>query len=241
MTRLLPVVSAEVYTNPGLTGGNSAAPNGWTSAPNGALELLLESDDADFAEDTSNTSGTSTVDQGYELGNIWDTTNFVGMNSLNIQLRYGWATTFSNRTWSTLGARIMNGTQVLAAATSAGAFQTVASSITATTPTDSSTVAFSYINKYDFITKTGPTITDWNNAVLEMRIVSVRSGSGSSVGRRVYAASVTGDYQAYIPRLNYYDGKSWKSKPLKVYIGGQWVYKQLKRWDGTQWVRDILQ
>jgi len=240
MTILKFIQTAEVSLFPGLTCGNSTTPNGWSSAPNNALELVALSDDADFAQDTSNLSGTSTVDQGYILENIWDTVDFVGVDSLDIELRYGWASAFTNRTWGSLSARIMNGTQVLAAATSGGDFQTVASSITNTTPQNSGAVSFSYVNKYNFISKTGPTITDWNNAILELRIVSTRSGGGSSVARRVYAASVKGQYDAYLPRLKYYNGSIWVSKPLSVNISGNWVYKPLKRWDGSQWVRDIL-
>lgn len=209
--------------------GNSTTPNGFASAPNGALETIAAADDADFAVDTSNTSGTTTLDQGYILDN--KPTDFITMATVSVQLRYGWAAAFSNRTWDTLAARIMNGTQVLAGSSSGGGFQTVASSITTTTATNSAVTAFTYVN-------TTATKTDWDAAVLEMRIVSTRSGGGSSIGRRIYAAEITGTYNAYRPELKYYNGSTWLWKPLFVYIGGQWVYKTLKRWDGTQWVRE---
>lgn len=212
-----------------ITCGNSAAPNGWTSAPNNALELIASTDDTDFAADTSNNSGTSSVDQGYLLNN--KPSDFVTMSAASVRLRYGWAAAFTNRTWDSLSARIMNGTQVLAGSTSGGGFQTVASSITTTTATNSAVTAFTYVN-------TTATKTDWDAAVLEMRITSTRTAGGSSIGRRVYAAEITGTYNAYRPELKYYTGSSWVWKPLKVYIGGQWVYKTLKRWDGTQWVRE---
>lgn len=213
-----------------ITCGNSAAPNGWTSRPNGALELIASADDTDFAEDTSNNSGTSSVDQGYLLDN--KPTDFVTMASVSVRLRYGWAAAFTNRTWDSLSARIMNGTQVLAGSTSGGGFQTVVgTAITTTTPVNSAVTAFTYVN-------TAATKTDWDAAVLEMRITSTRSGGGSSIGRRVYAAEITGTYNAYRPELKYYNGSTWIWKPLFVYVGGQWVYKTLKRWDGTQWVRE---
>jgi hypothetical protein len=42
------------------------------------------------------------------------------MNSLSIQIRYGWASSFTNRTWNSLSARVMSGATVLAANDSGG-------------------------------------------------------------------------------------------------------------------------
>lgn len=218
---------------PALT--NSTTPNGWTSAPNNALEPIEDNDDADFAYDASNNSGTTTQDQGYILvpqidGGLND---LIRMDSVSIRLRYGWATTFSNRTWNSLSARIMSGSTVLAASTSGGDFETIASSITNTTPTNSSTVAFSYVNP-------NASLVEWSSAVVELRISTTRSAGGSSVQRRVYAATITGTYQAYRPELKYWNGSTWQWKPLFYYsdLTSNWKYGTLKRWNGTQWVRE---
>lgn len=220
----------QLLTLSALTCGNSAAPNEWTSAPNGALELIASADDTDYAYDSSNNSGTSTLYQGYELDNM--PTDFVSMATLSARLRYGWAGTFSNRTWDFLRVRITgNGLNLAGGSLGTSSYLTIASSITVTTPTNSSTISFPNIN-------TTATKTDWDAAVLEMQLVSTRSGGGSSVQRRVYAAEISGTYNGYRPELKYYTGSTWVWKPLKVYIGGQWVYKTLKRWDGTQWVRE---
>jgi hypothetical protein len=165
--------------------GNSAAPNQWSSAPNGVIQVIASANDSNFAEDTSNGGGTTTLNQGYELNDT--PANFGNMVSLNIRLRYGWAAAFNNRTWASLNARIMSGATVLAAADSGGAFTEVAATITNTTPVTSSVVSFAYID-------TTADKVAWDAAVLEMQIVSVRSGGGSSIARRVYAGEATGIY-----------------------------------------------
>jgi hypothetical protein len=227
------VTYSKILAGPILT--TSASPNGWTSAPNDALEPIIGGSDATFAHDASNNSGTTTQDQGYTLATgiegSWN--DLIAMQSLTIQLRYGWATTFSNRTWNSLSARVMSGSTVLAASTSGGGFETIASSITNTTPTNSSTVSFSYIN-------TSAGLSEWSSAVVELRIDTTRSAGGSTVERRVYSATITGNYYAYRPELKYYNGSVWQWKPLFYYndITETWRYGTLKRWDGTQWVRE---
>lgn len=206
--------------------GDSAAPNQWTSAPNGALELIASPVDSTFAYDSSNLSGTSTLDQGYLITDVLS--NIESTNSVSVQLRYGWATTFSNRTWTTLAARVMSGTTVLAAATSAGGFQTVASSITNTTPTNSSVVNFSYVN-------TSASVNEWLGADIELRIISTRSGGGSSVQRRVYAGQLVLDYNAVIPAtlVKVWNGSTWQSGYLRRYDGSSWQFALAQRYDET--------
>lgn len=209
--------------------GNSAAPNQWTSAPNGVLELIASTNDTNWAHDASNLTGTSSLDQGYAVNDTPST--FQSMNTLSVRLRYGWAGTFSNRTWGSLNARVMNGTQVLAGADAAGTFQTVASSVTNTTPVNSAAVSFSYVN-------TAATKANWDAAVLEMEIVSTRSGGGSSVQRRVYAGELVADYNEVIQAtlVKSWDGSTWNSGYLRRWNGSAWVFVLAKRWNGTAWV-----
>jgi hypothetical protein len=175
--------------------GNSAAPNGWNSAPNGALTLIGASgQDTDFGFVNTNTTGTYT--QGYELGDM--PSDFDNMTStLAIQLRYGWSATPSNTTWPSLTARIVSGSTILAAATSGGDFQSIATSITTTTPTNSSAISFSYVN-------TSASKSDWDAAVVEILIERSRSKGGSTNEQRVFALSVTGQYNVASVTTKYF-------------------------------------
>lgn len=219
-----------VQTLSAITCGNATTPSDFASAPNNALETIAGADDTDYAYDNNNNSGTTTLYQGYELNNM--PSDFISMATLSVRLRYGWAGAFSNRTWDFLRVRITSGSKFLAGGSlGTSSYLTIASSITATTPTNSSNISFVSLD-------TTATNSDWDAAVLEIQLISTRSGGGSSVQRRIYAAEISGTYNAYRPELKYYTGSTWVWKPLKVYVGGQWVYKTLKRWDGTQWVRE---
>jgi hypothetical protein len=213
--------------------GDSAAPNDWTSAPNGVLQLIGSANDANFAADTSNSPGTSTQVQGYELGDMPTGVGlfFASMNSLSIQIRYGWASSFTNRTWNSLSARVMSGATVLAANDSGGTFETVASSITNTSPANSSVVSFTYVN-------TGATKAQWDAGIVEMQISTTRSGGGSSVARRVYALEVTGQYEALAAstKMKAWSGSVWQVGFLKKWSGTDWDGALVQRWNGTAWV-----
>jgi hypothetical protein len=210
--------------------GNSASPNGWTSAPNNALTLIgAGGQDTNWAHDASNSGGTSTQDQGYEVNTF--PADLYGMLTFTVQLRYGWAGTFSSRTWNSLSARIMSGATVLAGSTSGGGFETVASSITTTTAVNSSVISFSYVNQ------TARRST-WESAVMEMRIDTTRSAGGSSVQRRVYAAQFTGTYSTGTT-IKAYSGTVWQPGMLKRYTSGEWKPATVKRWNGTAWVQEF--
>jgi hypothetical protein len=175
--------------------GNATAPNEWVSAPNGALTLVGDSNqDTNFGYVDTNTVGTYT--QGYLLDDMPLTFNTM-TSTLSIQLRYGWSVSPSLATWPTLTARIMSGTTVLAAATAGGAFQTIESNITATTPTNSGVVAFSYVN-------TTANRDLWNDAHVEILIERGRNKGGSTEEQRVFALSVTGQYNAVDQTKRYF-------------------------------------
>lgn len=210
--------------------GDSADPTGWSSAPNGVLQVIASANDANFAENTSNLSGTSTLDQGYLLGDT--PSDFATMDSLSVRIRYGWNGAFSNRTWTVLGARIMDGATVLAAADADGAFTEAATAITNTTPETGSVVAFAHVN-------TTATKAQWDAGVVELRQVSVRTAGGSSVARRVYAFEVTGVYTVASVRavttMKAWSGSVWQPGLLQRYDGTAWADALVQRYDGAVW------
>jgi len=165
-----------------LTVGNAAAPTGqWTSATNGALG---DNSDATFGTVENNTTGT--YDQGWELDGV--NNDLASMNTLAVVLRYRWtATPTGLTTWDSLACRVMSGATVLAAADSGGAFQTVASTITTTTITNSSSTGFPYVN-------TGATKAQWDAAVVEIRISQTKTKGGDTTPRAIYEADFTGTY-----------------------------------------------
>jgi len=167
--------------------GNSAAPNEWNSAPNDALTLIgAAGQDTNFG--FVNDSSVGIYTQGWELGNM--PIDFITMRSnFSIQLRYAWGTTPTLAIWNSLEARIVSGATILAASTAGGAFQSIATSITTTTPTNSAVVGFSYVN-------TTADKTTWDSAVVELLIDRARNKGGSSEEQRVFALSVTGEYDA---------------------------------------------
>lgn len=155
-------------------------------APGGSTAL---SDDADGTFDGQNTNASG----GYEYGrDLADTpANFVSMDAIAIQYRYGWSGTPSNTTWDDVRARIVtsDGATVLAgqASTLIDAWVTIAANITTTTPTNSSAVSMPYVN-------TGATKAQWDGAILQIKWDRTRSKGGSTEVARVYEAWITGTY-----------------------------------------------
>jgi hypothetical protein len=182
----------------GLAAGNATTPSGWTSAPNGAINLLSAINDSTFAYDSSNGGGVTTVNQGYILSDT--PADFEKMKSLVIQLRYGWGSSFDDgggnrRAWQELSARVVrvsNGA-ILAARDSTGTFQRChTNNITTVGAVTGPAVSFSYVNPE-------ATKAAWDDARLELRIVSQAFGSGSTAQRRVYAGTVAGVYDVTDP------------------------------------------
>lgn len=178
--------------------GNSAAPNEWDSAPNGALTLIGDSNqDTNFG--FVNTNATGTYVQGYRFNGV--PADFVSMSNLSIQLRYAWGATPTNSTWNTLSARIIApgfpGDFPLAASTSGGAFQSVDTNITTTTPTNSSVISFDFVGNP--LGKAG-----WDDGVVEILIERTRIKGGGTEEQRVFAVSITGEYVALDTTTKYF-------------------------------------
>jgi hypothetical protein len=174
------------------TAGNAATPEritGWTadftSFPNGALEVIGSADDGDYGEFTTNAD--HTADAAWLLDDMPG--NFGTMDDLAFQVRYGWSATPTDTTWPVLAARIVTNDNavVLAANASGGGFQTFVTSITDTTPTNSTSTGFTYVN-------TGASKANWDNGKLEIRITRDRVKGGGTEAQRIYAAEVTGNY-----------------------------------------------
>lgn len=214
-----------------LTFQSPTTPNQWSNATANVIESISLVNDSNWAGDSSNTSGTTTLNQGYTVLNTSST--FETMSDLSIRLRYGWASAFSNRTWDSLNARIVNGAQILAGSSSGGGYQTIASSITDISPVTSNFINFNYVN-------TTATKANWDAAVIEFQIVSTRSGGGSSIERRVYAGELFATYISSddATKFNIWDGSVWKAGFLKRYNGSTWEYAMAQRWTGTDWVME---
>jgi hypothetical protein len=177
-----------------LTLGNSSAPNGWGTAPNDALTRVgAGGQDTNFGDVSQNSTGTSDFIQGW-LFNAAFPTDFETMQSLSIQLRYGWDAFSNLTTWGALAGRITDstGTTILAAADSGGAYSIVASNITTTTPTNSSVLSFSFVD-------TTASKATWENAIVELLIQRTRVKGGTTNSQRVYAASIDGVYNLTAP------------------------------------------
>lgn len=152
--------------------------------PGGSTAL---SDDSDSTFDGQNTNSSGTYQKGRELG---DTPSDLGnMDTLLVQFRRAWQSAPSNSTWDSLSARVMasNGTTVLAALNSGGAFKVTSTNITATSPTTATAVSFDYVN-------TSATKAQWDGAILQVQWVRTRNKGGDSLGMRVHEAYITGTY-----------------------------------------------
>lgn len=149
----------------------------WDSFPNGALG---DNSDSTFGEATTNATGNYSMD--WELDDMPG--DFASMDSLAIVLRYAWSATPTNTTWDSLqvGVYRSDGTTQLVSST----WTVVASSITTTTPTNSSSTPLATVTAGDK--------TIWDGARVRIRIVRTRNKGGGSEGQRVYEADLSGTY-----------------------------------------------
>lgn len=154
------------------------------SGPGGSTAL---SDDADGTYDGQTTNTSGTYQYGRALADV--PADFGTMIDVSCQLRYAWESAPSSSTWDTLSARIVksDGSSVLAALNSGGAFKQIAAPGTTSTPTNSSVVAFDYVD-------TAASKADWNGALIQVQWVRTRTKGGDSLGCRVYEGWITGNY-----------------------------------------------
>lgn len=170
-------------------GASQAGESNFNSSPANALETIAGAEDGDYIYVNQNASGIYST--YYPLQDV--PTDFSSISSLQVRLRYGWSATPTNTNWDNLYARIeTSGGTILAAADAGGTYQTVVSSITTTTATNSSNVAFSYVN-------TGASKADWNDAWFRIGVVRTKIKGGGSQEQRIYAAEVSGVYNEAAP------------------------------------------
>lgn len=161
-------------------GTNISVSGGATLVNPPVFELISGAVDGSYLGDSTNSDHTS---EG--IFNINDMpTDFLTMTTLSIRLRYKWSAYATSKLWSTLTAQITDSSSV--ALTNE---VTVASSITATTGTNSAVVAFTGLN-----TTAGK--TTWNGARLVVRITLDRVGGGNTNEAQVTAGELTGTYES---------------------------------------------
>jgi hypothetical protein len=167
-------------------GQPSISTNAWNSTPDNCLETIAGADDGDYGYVDQN------VETDYGAGFVMEDmpTDFGTMTTCYSRIRYGWDTySTSNEVWNSLGMRVVTTTgTVLAAADAGGGFQEVATGITTTSPTNSSNVAFGYVN-------TGANKAAWNDAIMEIQILRQKIKGGGADQQRVYAAEINGTYE----------------------------------------------
>ena len=178
----MPALPAITVGNANTTGLSTL----WTSYPDGNL-----GDNSDATYGYVNNNGTNAYDMGWEMGDT--PSDFGTMTALSVVLRYCWGTDPGTAsTWPGLECRITasDGTTVYAGA-GGGGWLTVVASVanTVTTPTDSGSVGM-------VLTAAGSAATksEWDAAILQIRIQRTKVKGGSSDQQRVHEADLTGTY-----------------------------------------------
>jgi hypothetical protein len=159
----------------------------WTSHPTGNLG---DNNDGTYGYDATNVDGS--FDQSWELDNV--DSDLGNMDTLDVILRYARDANNANKLWTSLQCRIMDSTNttVLAGATStpATAWATLASSITTTTVTATSSYQF---DTTGYLNTTANKAT-WDGALVQIRINTDRLKGGNTDQFRVHEADFTGTY-----------------------------------------------
>ncbi|HZL94116.1 MAG TPA: hypothetical protein VFB99_10745 [Vicinamibacterales bacterium] len=164
-------------------GTNSALSSTALVGTQPVLEVIGSPDDADYVHDNTNSTHTGTAD--FALGDT--PSDFGNMDTLSVQLRY-LQSGLSNNTWDSLRARVFqsDGTTPLTDE------RTVASSITTTSATNSSALAFTGVN-------TSANKATWDGAIVRLFWGVTRTKGGDTHSLRVTAAQITGTYTAASP------------------------------------------
>jgi hypothetical protein len=174
--------------------GDATTPSNWDSATNGTLG---DNNDGTYGEVTNNADGNYT--QGWQLDDPTTAdTDFGTMDDLACVVRYGWSATPTNTVWENPSAGGTEGitvyittsdaaTQLAGASSSLADGEEIVAAPTAETPTNSSSVGFTYVN-------TTATAAQWDGAIVVITIGRNRSKGGGSEGQRIYEVDFTGNY-----------------------------------------------
>lgn len=178
---------------------STADPSGvpWDGVTGGLANRFGDASDATYGFVSTNASGT------YARSMPFDSvpSDIASVTALSVLVRYGWSATPTNTTWDQAGstangieARIVASdlTTILAANLSGGTLQEVVGLPTATTPTNSPTVPFNYVN-------TGASQAQWDSARIQVQINRTRSKGGGTEEQRIYEVTITGTYTPTAP------------------------------------------
>ncbi|HAG06312.1 MAG TPA: hypothetical protein DCG68_05560 [Cryomorphaceae bacterium] len=142
------------------------------------LEVIASASLTTHVHDTSNTTHTGTAD--YALGDM--PSDFGHMDTLSVNVRYGWQSGTQTNTWNSLTVQIFQSD----GSTALTASRTIASSIT-TNDTTSGALAFTGVD-------TTSDKTVWDGAIARISWSISKVKSGDSLEERVFAAELTGTY-----------------------------------------------
>lgn len=173
MPSSLPTLALGTYANVSSTAIQGSDP---------VLELIASTDDTDYVYDATNSSHTGTAN--FTLADM--PSDFGTMATLSIRLRYAWQVGTQVNAWSTLTARVFKSD----GSTALTNLATVASSITTTTPTNSSVINFTGVD-----TTSGKSI--WDGALVQIGFVIAKAKSGDTVQKCVFAGELTGTYNVF--------------------------------------------
>lgn len=171
----LPTLSLETYSNISNTSITGTEP---------VLQLIASAVDSSYVADSTNS--THTGQAAFTIGNL--PLDFASMTTLSVRLRYAAASSLTNN-WNSLSAQVFQSDQSSALTDNV----TVASSITTTTPTNSSVISFTGID-------TASNYSIWSNAVLVISWSISRVMGGDSVEKYVSAGELTGTYEVSAAR-----------------------------------------
>src|SRR3990167_1791959 len=147
------------------------------------LEVIASADDADYASDATNSTHTGSA--SFAMGDT--PADLASMTTLAVRLRYHWATGTQVNAWSSLRARVFKSDGSTPLTDEA----TVASSITTTSATNSSVIAFTGVD-------TAATKAEWDAALVVVYWFITKVKGGDTVQKRVTAGEMTGTYSGAV-------------------------------------------
>jgi hypothetical protein len=153
------------------------------NAPTGepVLQVIASASDTSDVHDTANTTHTGVA--VFELGNT--PTDFGNMDTLSVQVRYGWQSGSQVNAWSSLTVRIFQSDLTTPLTDS----RTIASSITDVGGTNSDALEFTGVN-------TAAGKSAWDGALAVIQFGITKNMGGDALEERVFAAELTGTYTA---------------------------------------------
>lgn len=148
------------------------------------LEVIASANTGDYVYSSTNANSTNTADVPFNWPADFD--NPSSATSLSVRLQYALQSGTRTNTWSSLEATLVD-----SGGSALSDTVTLATNITTTTPTNSSVVNFTGLN-----TTAGQSV--WLGAQLRISITISKSMGGDTLEKQVFAAEVTGTYDAAV-------------------------------------------